>query len=113
LPKAASASRREASSAAGRSAACSITRMPRPPPPQLALSITGKPMPSARRWHIRPASSGSGGVAGITATPAATAAWRAATLLPSVRITSGFGPIQRNPAAITASAKSGFSDRKP
>jgi hypothetical protein len=52
-------------------------------------------------------------VAGITATPAATAAWRAATLLPSVRITSGRGPIQRRPAAITLSAKSGFSDRKP
>ena len=53
------------------------------------------------------------GVAGITGTPAATAAWRAATLLPSVRITSGVGPIQRRPAAITLSANSGFSDRKP
>ena len=47
LQFAASASRREASSAPASSAADSMTRMPRPPPPQLALSITGKPMPSA------------------------------------------------------------------
>ena len=45
-------------------------RMPRPPPPQLALSITGKP--TARAMASTCASSaGSGGVAGITGTPAA------------------------------------------
>ena len=58
-------------------------------------------------------SGGSGGVAGITGTPAATAALRADTLLPSVVITSGVGPTKRIPALRQARAKSGFSDRKP
>jgi hypothetical protein len=40
-------------------------------------------------------SSGNGAVAGITGMPAATSARRQATLLPSVRITTGRGPIQR------------------
>jgi len=52
-------------------------------------------------------------VAGITGTPAASAAWRAATLLPSVVITAGDGPMKAMPAAAQARAKSGFSDRKP
>ncbi len=58
-------------------------------------------------------SRGSGGVAGMTGTPAATAALRADTLLPSVVMTSGVGPTKRMPAALQAAAKSGFSDRKP
>ena len=69
-------------------------------------------MPAAMRAHSAK-SAGNGGVAGITGTPAATAAWRAATLLPSVRMTAGVGPIQRMPALMTLSANSGFSDRKP
>ncbi|MNM85041.1 hypothetical protein D3C81_971470 [compost metagenome] len=69
-------------------------------------------MPAARRLQAS-RSCGSGSVAGITGTPASIAALRAATLLPSRRMTSGDGPIQRMPASITACAKSGFSDRKP
>ncbi len=49
----------------------------------------------------------------MTGTPAATAAVRAATLLPSVVITSGVGPTNTMPAAAQARANSGFSDRKP
>jgi pyruvate carboxylase len=42
---------------------------------------------------------------------AAIAMCRAETLSPSLRIVSGEGPTNRNPAAAQASAKSGFSDR--
>lgn len=58
-------------------------------------------------------SAGSGGVAGITATPAATAALRADTLLPSVRMFAGVGPTKITPSRSQASAKSGFSERNP
>ena len=63
--------------------------------------------------RIASISSGSAPVAGITGTPAATAAVRAATLLPSVRITSGVGPMNFSPWRAQATAKSGFSERKP
>jgi hypothetical protein len=45
---------------------------------------------------------GNGGVAGITGTPAAAAALRADTLLPSVVITSGLGPTKAMPALAQA-----------
>ena len=57
--------------------------------------------------------SGSGPVAGITGTPQRSASLRAATLLPSVRITSPGGPTKMMPASAQASANSGRSDRKP
>ena len=65
---------------------------------------------SSRHFSI---SSGSGSVAGITGTPAATAASRAATLFPSRVITSAVGPMKAMPAAAQARGSSGFSDRKP
>jgi hypothetical protein len=106
LPNAAFASRR----AAARSS--STMRMPRPPPPQLAFNITGKPTSRASS-SVRASSSGSGGVAGITGTPALAARLRAATLLPSRRMVSGSGPMKMMPAAAQASANSGLSDKNP
>ena len=58
-------------------------------------------------------SSGSGSVAGTTGTPTSMARLRAATLLPSRRIVSGFGPMKMMPAAAQASANSGLSDSRP
>ena len=58
-------------------------------------------------------SAGSGGVAGITGTPAEVARLRAATLLPSVRMISGVGPTKMTPSRLQASTNSGFSERKP
>ncbi|MNC99701.1 hypothetical protein D3C83_180710 [compost metagenome] len=58
-------------------------------------------------------SSGSGSVAGMTGTLTEVARLRAATLSPSIRMVSGEGPMKTMPAAAQASAKSGFSDRKP
>ena len=63
LPNAAIDSRRAAATCSARSPARSITRMPRPPPPQLALAITGKPTLSAARC-IAASSWGRGPVAG-------------------------------------------------
>ncbi len=51
--------------------------------------------------------------AGTTGTPAATAISRAASLRAIASIASGGGPTQARPAAVTARAKAGFSDRKP
>jgi len=45
--------------------------------------------------------------------PAAAAIFRAETLSPNARMAFGGGPIQVNPAWITASAKSAFSDKNP
>ena len=87
-------------------------RIPRPPPPQLALSITGNPTAAAMA-STSVASAGSGGVAGITGTPADAARFRASTLFPSLRMVSGVGPTKMMPAAAQASANSGLSDRKP
>ncbi len=52
-------------------------------------------------------------VAGKTGTPAATAAARAADLLPTVSSTAASGPTNVCPAVAHARAKSAFSARKP
>ena len=54
-PKAVPASRRAWSSAASSASADSTTRMPRPPPPIDALTITGKPSDWASAWASGPA----------------------------------------------------------
>lgn len=41
------------------------------------------------------------------------AMWRACTLSPRTRMACGGGPIHRNPASMTAWAKSAFSERNP
>ena len=58
-------------------------------------------------------SSGRGSVAGTTGTPASTARFLAATLLPSRRIVSAEGPMNVMPAASHASTNSGDSDSSP
>ena len=86
--------------------------MPRPPPPQLALRIPGKP--TARTGSSAAAgSAGRASVAGTVGTPAAAAMARAETLSPSRRRVSGRGPMKTTPAAAQASANSGDSDRNP
>lgn len=52
-------------------------------------------------------------VAGSTGTPAASAAPRAAVLLPSNPSTPGSGPTKARPPAAHASANSAFSLRNP
>ena len=98
VAKAAFASRRATGNSSASCSSLSTTRMPRPPPPQLAFSITGYPMPRASCAHSV-IFVGSGGVAGIIGTPADVARFRAATLLPRVRMVSGVGPTKTMPAA--------------
>ena len=88
------------------------TRIPRPPPPNAALIIKGKPI---FRPHFK-ASAGLDtalGVAGKVGTPALSAAFLAATLSPIFSSNSGRGPIKVIPACSQALAKSPFSDKNP
>ena len=50
---------------------------------------------------------------GRTGTPAPATSSLARALCPMTRMASGDGPTQTKPAAAQASARSGFSDRKP
>ena len=89
-----------------------MSLIPRPPPPQEALSITGNPKSFA--ILMRPVvSSGSISLAGITGTPALIAIFLASALFPNSLMVLGGGPIKLIPAFRQASAKSGFSDSKP
>ena len=77
--------------------------MPRPPPPALAFTSTG-----------RSASvTSSGSRLRSTGTPAFSMSSLAATLDPIASIDSGAGPIQVSPASMTARAKSALSLRNP
>ena len=52
-------------------------------------------------------------VAGTTGTCASIATRRALALSPNLRMVSAFGPIKAMFAAVQASTKSGFSDKRP
>ena len=88
------------------------TLSPRPPPPCAALIATGKPCSLAKATISSGVSTGSM-VPATSGAPTSAAILRADTLSPSERIAAGGGPIQIRPAAITRSAKSAFSDKKP
>ncbi len=93
------------------SASCTM-RMPFPPPPAVALMITGKPIDSAKAC----ASSGSSivpGEPGTVGTPASEASRRAVALSPIWRIWSPVGPMKTMFDALQMSANSAFSARKP
>ncbi len=112
LPKAARASLRAETSPSTSSRWLRATRMPRPPPPALALMMIGYPCDLAKTsasssWRIGSA------VPGTMGTPAAAAALRPATLSPRRRCISAVGPTKTIPAAPQASANSAFSERNP
>jgi len=98
-----------------KNAADSTTRIPLPPPPATALTINGKPTaPAARAISSSLAVAGSGAsLPGTTGTPTATAAVRAAVLLPIRSIASADGPMNVSPAPSHALANAAFSARKP
>ena len=77
--------------------------MPRPPPPAVALMMTGSPMRSTASSACSSVSITP--VPGNVGTPAFSIAARAETLSPISRITSGRGPIQCRPHFFTTSAK--------
>ena len=110
-PNAASASRMQASIAARRAAGSSTRRMPRPPPPATAFTKTGKGRVSASSMSA--STSVPGGTLRSVGTPAARAAAIARALLPVRVSTPASGPTNVMPALAHASARAGFSDRKP
>ena len=85
--------------------------MPRPPPPATALTKIGKPMSAAAASTVSTSSLGS--EPRRVGSPACFAAAIARALLPVRLSTSAGGPMKVMPAAVQASARSGFSDRKP
>ena len=89
-PNADSASRRAASTAPGRSSACSTRRMPRPPPPETAFTNSGKPISAPQADGVVRCADSAGDCA-RTGTPAASAAPRAATFEAASSSTSGVG----------------------
>ena len=110
-PNAPSASRMQVSTASRRSLGSSTRRMPRPPPPATALTNSGYGSCFAA------STSASGSVLGSTparvGTPASLAAAIARALLPVSVSTSLVGPMKVMPAFAHASARAGFSLRKP
>lgn len=94
------------------SASESTTRMPRPPPPNAALTMIGKPIFFAASQASSASLTGSSSP-GITGTPTLAAKRRASTLFPNNVSNSGGGPTKVIPASRHASAKRRFSDKKP
>ena len=111
FPNAASASRMQISIASGSAPGSSTRRMPRPPPPATAFTKTGKGSACASRTSA--ATSVPGATLCRVGTPAARAAAIARALFPVRVSTPASGPTNVMPAAAHASARAGFSDRKP
>ena len=109
-PKNFFASLRARSQALAISAALATRRIPLPPPPDAALSITGKPIFVAAAVASSVVSQRAPGTMG---TPAADILSRAAVLLPIARIALAGGPMKTIPARSHASGSAGFSLRKP
>jgi hypothetical protein len=87
-------------------------RMPLPPPPADALTITG--MPISRATAIASAASSmTPRWPGTVETPASAASFFDSILSPSTDMAPTFGPMKAMPAASSARAKAPRSDRKP
>ncbi len=88
------------------------TLIPRPPPPNAALIVTGQPSDSPKAMTSEGSAMGSFRP-GTLATPARVAASRALILLPMVSMALAGGPMNVAPAAVTARANGAFSARNP
>ena len=97
---------------ASRSPDASVTRrIPRPPPPDTALTNNGNCMDSDAVTNSSTEAEGSEDAS--TGNPAALAAAMARALFPVSSNTSADGPTNVMPSATHAAASSGFSERKP
>ena len=113
LPKAALASLRVMATAFKNAASLCTTRIPRPPPPPEAFTITGKPIFFAVAKLALSSLRSGPSEPGTVGTPAVFMAFFAEILSPNKRIDSALGPIKINPLDSTCSAKSARSDKKP
>ena len=110
-PKALAASVSALSKAASSSSALRTRRMPRPPPPAVALSISGKPIFPAAAC-ASPRTSGPP-LQGETGTRAASAISLLVILSPSRRMVAALGPRNAISLASSFSTKPGSSARNP
>ena len=109
-PNADAASRSADATASASSSGACTTRMPRPPPPNAALTSTGYPTVSPAAITSSPAVT----VApGRTGTPACSMSALAASFEPMASIASGVGPTKVTPASAHARANGACSDRNP
>ena len=109
-PNAEAASLRALVTAPASSAGSATSRMPRPPPPNAALTRSGKPtLAAAADRSPSPVTV----IPGSTGTPASAIAAFAATLSPIAAMVSGAGPTKISPASAQARAKAAFSDKNP
>ncbi len=104
-PNAEAASRRAASTACFSSPGWPTIRMPLPPPPAAAFTITGRRSTSVDK-STSSTESVPTSIDGRIGTPASPISRLAASLSPITSMTSGGGPIQTRPAPITARATS-------
>ena len=111
-PKAVLASLRASLKARFNCSASRTTRMPRPPPPDAAFNITGKPMRIASLCAM-PNDVRDACESGIIGTPAAFATIFAAILSPSCSMDSGSGPTKTMPSSRQRFAKCTFSLKNP
>ena len=87
-------------------------RMPRPPPPALAFTMTGYPICSATTRASSTVSTRPS-LPGMRGTPASSMVALAWALLPILRMISALGPMKVMPQARQTSTKWAFSLRKP
>ena len=97
---------------AGSSSALRITRMPRPPPPAEALTITGNPTCCAHS-SAAPSDASKPSEPGRMGMPAAFMASRAFSFSPIRRVTSGGGPMKVMCEVSQTWAKLAFSLSRP
>ncbi len=109
--KPASASRVALANASGISPSLRTMRIPRPPPPPLALRMTGKPIRFASSTAC--AASRRTPLPGRRGNPYFFAFSRAVTLSPHARIAAGVGPMKVILHLAHSSANAAFSERKP
>ena len=109
-PNAEAASLRALLTASASSAGPATSLMPRPPPPNAALTSNGKPTSAAAAsrsvWSVTV-------MLGRVGTPASAMAALAAILSPMASMVSGAGPTKISPASAQARANAAFSDRNP
>ena len=111
-PKASSASPRADARAVASSAGDRTTRIPRPPPPAVALRTTGYPSRSACAAASSAVSTGPP-PQGSTGTSACSASRLAVILSPSARMVALSGPTKMMPASSQRCANEARSDTKP
>ena len=88
-------------------------RMPRPPPPAIALIMTAPPAPSEAKNALASSSVVGPPVPSMTGTPQRLASALALALSPNRSSASGEGPTNTIPSSAQRRASDAFSLRKP